>query len=71
MSVIVRTFDAETTVDADALERFRSSLKGSLLTEASPAYDEARTVWNAMIDRRPALARRTSSSRSDSRGSGS
>jgi FAD/FMN-containing dehydrogenase len=59
MSVIVRTFDAETTtVDADALERFRSSLMGSLLTEASPAYDEARTVWNAMIDRRPALIAR-------------
>ena len=55
MSLIVRTSDADTTVDAGVVDRFRSSLAGSVLTEASPGYDEARTVWNAMIDRRPAV----------------
>ena len=58
MSVIVRTSEAEMTLDADVLERFRSSLTGTVLTDASPGYDEARTVWNAMIDRRPAAIAR-------------
>src|SRR5215217_6428073 len=31
---------------------------GRLLVESSPGYDQARTVWNAMVDRRPrAIAR--------------
>jgi FAD/FMN-containing dehydrogenase len=58
MSVIVRTSNAEMTVAADVLERFRSSLTGTVLTDASRGYDEARTVWNAMIDRRPAVIAR-------------
>ena len=37
------------------LEQFRSSLHGPLLSSDSPGYDQARTIWNAMIDRRPAL----------------
>jgi FAD/FMN-containing dehydrogenase len=32
-----------------------ASLSGTLLTPDSPGYDEARTIWNAMIDRRPGL----------------
>ncbi len=37
---------------------FRSSLRGDLLTPADDGYDAARVVWNAMIDRRPALIAR-------------
>ncbi|MFO1142461.1 MAG: FAD-binding oxidoreductase [Amaricoccus sp.] len=41
---------AEST--ADALAR---GLKGSLVRIGEPGYEEARTVWNGMIDRRPGL----------------
>lgn len=37
---------------------FKQSLKGPLLRTGDAGYDEARTVWNAMIDRRPALIAR-------------
>jgi FAD/FMN-containing dehydrogenase len=40
---------------AGAVERFKAGLRGELLTRSSPGYDQARTIWNAMIDRRPAL----------------
>jgi FAD/FMN-containing dehydrogenase len=41
-------------VDAEFGEHL-STLSGTLLTPDSPGYDEARTIWNAMIDRRPGL----------------
>lgn len=33
----------------------RLTLRGELLTPDMPAYDAARTLWNGMIDKRPAL----------------
>jgi FAD/FMN-containing dehydrogenase len=36
-------------------EALRSELRGELLEPGSSAYDATRVVWNAMIDRRPAL----------------
>ena len=44
----------------ETLDTFRASLRGDLLTPDSPGYDDARSVWNAMIDRRPALIARCS-----------
>lgn len=38
-----------------AVEVLRTGLRGELLRPGNPSYDEVRTVWNAMIDRRPAL----------------
>lgn len=43
---------------ASAIENLRASLRGELLEPANPAYDSTRVVWNAMIDRRPALIAR-------------
>src|SRR5688500_15077128 len=45
----------QTTLDRSQLDALAGGLRGRLLTAGSPGYDEARTIWNAMIDRRPAL----------------
>ena len=44
-----------TVTTATSLSEFKSSLRGSLITPEGADYDEARKVWNGMIDRRPAL----------------
>lgn len=38
----------------DQIDALRASLRGSLLLPADEGYDVSRTLWNAMIDRRPA-----------------
>jgi FAD/FMN-containing dehydrogenase len=42
-------------VSAAEIESLKQGLKGEVLTPASGAYDEARSIWNAMIDKRPAV----------------
>jgi FAD/FMN-containing dehydrogenase len=42
-------------VDAGRLGALHSAVKGEILDQRSAAYDGARTVWNAMIDRKPGL----------------
>jgi FAD/FMN-containing dehydrogenase len=42
-------------LDQPALTQFRSRFGGTVITPDDGNYDEARTVFNAMIDRRPAL----------------
>ncbi|HXJ84976.1 MAG TPA: FAD-binding oxidoreductase [Candidatus Methylomirabilis sp.] len=37
------------------LRKLASSLSGPLLTPADAGYDDARAIWNRMMDRRPAL----------------
>ncbi len=39
----------------EALEGLKMRLKGPLLLPGEAGYEESRTVWNAMIDRKPAL----------------
>lgn len=57
VSVVTRT-GGRATLDADVLGAFRAGLRGGLVTAEDAAYDETRAVWNAMIDRRPALIAR-------------
>lgn len=42
----------------DALAVFRESFAGEILQQGDPGYDEARTLWNGMHDRHPALIAR-------------
>ena len=42
-------------ISADLVEQLRTSVRGALLLPGEPGYDEVRTIWNAMIDKRPGL----------------
>jgi len=39
----------------DLIEDFKLKLRGQLLQPGDSSYDETRKIWNAMIDRRPAM----------------
>ena len=38
-----------------ALHSLKANIKGRLVLADDPDYDEIRKIWNAMIDRRPAV----------------
>ena len=42
-------------VPTPSVESFRTQLRGEVITPADAAYEPARRVWNAMIDKRPLL----------------
>jgi FAD/FMN-containing dehydrogenase len=39
----------------EVVEAFKATLRGPVLLPGDPGYDEARSIWNGMIDRRPAM----------------
>ena len=43
------------STDTDAVSRLTQAMQGFVLSSTDDGYDEARTIWNAMIDKRPAL----------------
>lgn len=43
------------TIDDAAIQELAAALRGRLVTPADPDYDEARAVYNGMINKRPAL----------------
>jgi FAD/FMN-containing dehydrogenase len=43
------------TITAEALEALRGEIRGALCLPGDAGYDQARTIWNAMIDKHPAL----------------
>jgi FAD/FMN-containing dehydrogenase len=47
-------------LEQNAIDDFATRLHGELLTPEAPDYDQARRLWNGMIDRRPALIARCS-----------
>jgi FAD/FMN-containing dehydrogenase len=50
----------EATIDAGAVQQFAESVRGAVMRASDPGYDEARAIWNGLIDRRPALIVRCS-----------
>src|SRR6185312_12479793 len=55
---IATTHGTPVTLSTTKVERFASGLAGSLLRRSDKDYDQARRVWNAMVDKRPALIAR-------------
>jgi len=47
-----------TVLDEGAVSALRANLRGTLFRAGDAGYDEARKVWNGMIDRHPALIAR-------------
>ncbi|MFC7188739.1 FAD-binding oxidoreductase [Halocatena marina] len=44
-----------TDVDETAVRDFEETFRGELIRPVDPAFDEARTIYNAMIDKRPGM----------------
>ena len=44
-----------TSQTSNVREELRGTIKGNILVPGQPDYEEARQIWNAMIDRRPAV----------------
>jgi FAD/FMN-containing dehydrogenase len=54
--MVIKTTDGKSmTLSAEALDALRGGLRGALCFPGEPGYEEARTLWNAMIDKRPAV----------------
>ena len=52
----LRTLDGSTKkISPDTVTALRSGLRGTVAFPGEDGYDAARTIWNAMIDRRPGL----------------
>jgi FAD/FMN-containing dehydrogenase len=52
---------SQVAIDDTTIEQLRSSVGGEVITPEDASYEEARKVWNGMIDRHPALVVRCSS----------
>src|SRR6185312_2460481 len=50
--------DAAKTISEEALAAFRGEMRGAVALPGEDGYEAARTIWNAMIDRRPAIVAR-------------
>jgi FAD/FMN-containing dehydrogenase len=55
MVYVVRKGVLTTRIRDDIIQEYRTSLSGQLILPGHPIYNEVRKVWNAMIDKRPAL----------------
>lgn len=56
MNIEITTLSGtQRALDATTVAGLRSRMRGPVLTAADAGYDAARRIWNAMIDKRPAL----------------
>lgn len=46
---------ARHTISDDIIEGFRANLRGDVLLPGDEGYDDRRRVWNAMVDKHPAM----------------
>ncbi len=54
-NISIKTLDGKTLpLSAEATDALRNGLRGPLCLPGDAGYDEARTLWNAMFDKRPA-----------------
>lgn len=58
--VAVRTLEASTkaptkTISGDMVSALRGKVRGTVALPGEDGYEAARTIWNGMVDRRPAL----------------
>jgi FAD/FMN-containing dehydrogenase len=55
-TVSVKKLDSgSASLDSAALDGLKSSLRGKVILSGDDGYDKSRTIWNAMIDRRPGM----------------
>jgi len=55
-AITMTTKDGKTTtMTQEVVDAFEVSLRGNLVTEASGNYDDVRSIWNAIVDKRPGL----------------
>ena len=52
---VVRINGDQTVLAEGTIEEFKSSLQGAVLCPGDDGYEDARKIWNGMIDRRPAI----------------
>ena len=52
----IKTFDGnELELNQDIIESLKKRLQGQVLSPGENGYEGSRTVWNGMIDRKPAI----------------
>ena len=42
-------------ISKEKIDNLKSKVKGQIVLPSDPSYNEVRQIWNAMIERRPAL----------------
>jgi FAD/FMN-containing dehydrogenase len=61
MTMTTGKLSAEPALGEATVQELRDALRGDVVRPGDAAYDEARSVWNGMIDRRPTLVARCTS----------